>query len=49
MGKPLREGAGEIEKCALVCEYYASNCEQFLAPDHVGQVTHPPRWQFECS
>lgn len=30
MGKPLKEGAGEIEKCALACEYYAKNGAAFL-------------------
>lgn len=30
MGKPVREGIGEIEKCATVCEYYATNGEKFL-------------------
>ena len=30
MGKPLKEGISEIEKCALVCEYYADNGEKFL-------------------
>ena len=30
MGKPVREGAGEIEKCALLCEYYAASGQQFL-------------------
>jgi len=30
MGKVLREAIGEIEKCALVCGFYAQNTESFL-------------------
>lgn len=30
MGKVLREGIAEIEKCAWVCDYYADNAENFL-------------------
>ena len=30
MGKPLREAHGEIEKCAVTCDYYAEHGEDFL-------------------
>jgi succinate-semialdehyde dehydrogenase/glutarate-semialdehyde dehydrogenase len=30
MGKPLKEGIAEAEKCASVCTYYAKNAETFL-------------------
>jgi succinate-semialdehyde dehydrogenase/glutarate-semialdehyde dehydrogenase len=39
MGKILREALGEIDKCALVCGYYAENGEAFLANEPVKTET----------
>jgi succinate-semialdehyde dehydrogenase / glutarate-semialdehyde dehydrogenase len=35
MGKPIRQGIAESEKCAWVCEYYAGNAHRFLSPERV--------------
>jgi succinate-semialdehyde dehydrogenase/glutarate-semialdehyde dehydrogenase len=35
MGKPVRDGVAEAQKCALVCEYFAENAARFLAPEIV--------------
>lgn len=35
MGKVIREGEAEIEKCASVCEYYAQHAEAMLADEHI--------------
>jgi len=31
MGKPIRDGIAEAQKCATACDYYAENAEKFLA------------------
>ena len=35
MGKPLREGRAEVEKCALACDFYAVHAEHFMQPELV--------------
>lgn len=45
MGKPVTAGLLEIEKCALVCEFYATHAEDFLAPI---PTTSPQRTGFVC-
>jgi succinate-semialdehyde dehydrogenase/glutarate-semialdehyde dehydrogenase len=33
MGKPLKDGTAEAEKCAACCDYFADNAKTFLMPD----------------
>ena len=35
MGKPVKAGRAEIDKCAQVCEYYADHAEEFLADQQI--------------
>lgn len=35
MGKPIRQGIAEAEKCSMACDYFAENAAGFLAPETV--------------
>jgi succinate-semialdehyde dehydrogenase/glutarate-semialdehyde dehydrogenase len=35
MGKPIRGGLAEVEKCAGCCDYFADNAERFLAREAI--------------
>ena len=35
MGKPVRDGVGEVQKCAAACDYFADHAARFLAPERV--------------
>src|SRR5690625_3045227 len=49
MGKPVKDGIAEIEKCALVCDYYAENAAEFLSEQQMESdasesfITYNPR------
>jgi succinate-semialdehyde dehydrogenase/glutarate-semialdehyde dehydrogenase len=35
MGKPLKQGLAEAEKCAWACDYYAEHAERHLSPEFI--------------
>lgn len=43
MGKPIRQGFAEIEKCAATCEYYADMGEKFMMSQEVS-AHYPNSW-----
>jgi succinate-semialdehyde dehydrogenase/glutarate-semialdehyde dehydrogenase len=47
MGKPIREAAAEIEKCAWLCDYYADNGGGFLAPEEISTEAKKSYVMFE--
>jgi succinate-semialdehyde dehydrogenase/glutarate-semialdehyde dehydrogenase len=47
MGKPITESRAEIEKCAWVCEYYASAAEEHLKTEFIKTDAITSRVQFE--
>ncbi len=48
MGKPLRDGRAEAQKCATCCDYYATHAEAFMADEIVATdagrsfISHAP-------
>jgi succinate-semialdehyde dehydrogenase/glutarate-semialdehyde dehydrogenase len=39
MGKPVKQGEGEVEKCAWACEHFAEHAERYLAPDDIDETS----------
>ncbi|MEP9380176.1 NAD-dependent succinate-semialdehyde dehydrogenase [Aquabacter sp. CN5-332] len=35
MGKPIKQGIAEAQKCAIACDYFADNAPRFLAPEPI--------------
>lgn len=47
MGKPIKDAMAEVEKCATLCDYYASNAERFLLPEMVATEAKKSYVDFE--
>lgn len=48
MGKPVTQGVAEIDKCALLCSYYAENAEKMLMPEKRISSAHESHVHFEA-
>ena len=35
MGKPMKEAVAEVEKCAMLCEYYSHKAKSFLTEEYI--------------
>jgi succinate-semialdehyde dehydrogenase/glutarate-semialdehyde dehydrogenase len=40
MGKPVRDGVAEVEKCASSCDFYADHAARFLAREPISTEAH---------
>ncbi len=47
MGKPLSQAIAEVEKCAVICDYYAENAEKILTREVVSTDASESYMQFE--
>lgn len=47
MGKIISESIGEVEKCALVCNYYADHAEAFLAKEKLESTFYKSYVEYE--
>ena len=47
IGKPISQSIAEVEKCALLCEYYAENAEQHLKNETIKTDAYKSYTTFE--
>jgi succinate-semialdehyde dehydrogenase / glutarate-semialdehyde dehydrogenase len=47
MGKPIKQSRAEIQKCALICDYYVKNAAEFLKDEFVSTEAEKSYVTFE--